>query len=133
MGMFEEIVSYNNLLLAFDRVEENGGSHGVDNVTIEEFSINIENKLSALRKEVIDGTYFPSALRKAGIPKPNGKIRWLSIPTIKDRVIQTSATIVLSPILDKEFEECSFAYRKERSVKKAVQKIIELRDKGYVW
>ncbi|MEW6418387.1 MAG: group II intron reverse transcriptase/maturase [Nitrospirota bacterium] len=133
MRLFEEICSYNNLLLAFDKVEENEGTYGIDSVTIEEFSVGVEKKLSELRKDLINGTYFPLPLRKVGIPKPNGKIRWLSIPCVKDRVIQTSALMVLSPILDKEFEECSFAYRKERSVQKAIQKIIDLRDMGYVW
>lgn len=133
MGLFEEICSYNNLLLAFDRVEENSGAPGIDNVTIEEFSIGLQERLIAFRKDLLHDTYKPDALLKVGIPKESGKIRWLSIPTVKDRIIQTSASMVLSPILDKEFEECSFAYRKNRSVQKAIQKIINLRDKGYFW
>ncbi len=104
MNLFEEICSFNNLLLAFDRVEENGGSPGIDNVTIEEFSIDLKNRLLELRKQLIDGTYPSSPLRKVGLQKPNGKIRWLSIPTVKDRTVQTSAAMALSPILDKEFE-----------------------------
>ncbi|MBI4687722.1 MAG: group II intron reverse transcriptase/maturase [Nitrospirae bacterium] len=133
MGLFEEICSFNTLLLAFDRVEENGGSPGIDNVTIEEFSIDLKTRLLELRKQLLDGTYSSSPLRKVGIQKPDGKIRWLSIPTVKDRTIQTSAAMILSPILDAEFEECSFAYRKNKSVQKAVHKVIDLRDKGYTW
>jgi len=133
MGLFEDICSYDNLLLAFDRVEENAGTCGIDNVTIEEFSCGLQQRLIALRKSLLDGTYNPDALKKVGIPKENDRIRWLSIPTVRDRVVQTSAAMVLDPILDKEFEDCSFAYRKERSVQKAIRRIVDLRDKGYVW
>ncbi|VAX27772.1 Retron-type RNA-directed DNA polymerase [hydrothermal vent metagenome] len=120
MNLFEEICSYSNLLSAFDRVEENAGGPGVDNVTIEEFSLSLNETLLSLGKELLDDRYKPDALLKVGIPKDGGRVRWLSIPTVRDRVVQTSAAIVLTPILDREFEECSFAYRKGRSVKKAV-------------
>jgi len=133
MSLFNEICSYKNLMLAFDRVEDNAGAPGVDNVTIEEFSIGLDKRLMSLRNDLINGTYTPSPLLKVGIPKKSGKLRWLSIPAVRDRVIQTSACIVLAPLLDKEFEECSFAYRKDRSVQKAIQRIIELRDRGYLW
>lgn len=133
MNLFEEICSYSNLLSAFDRVEENAGGPGVDNVTTEEFSLSLNETLMSLRKDLLDGKYKPGALLKAGIPKDDGGVRWLSIPAVIDRVVQTSAATVLSPILDREFEECSFAYRKGRSVKKAIQKIIDYRDKGYIW
>lgn len=133
MNLFEEICSYSNLLAAFDKVEENAGGPGVDNVTIEEFSISLDETLMSLRKEILEGEYKPEALLKFGIPKDDGSVRWLSIPVVKDRVVQTATAMVLSPILDREFEECSFAYRKGMSVKKAVQKIIDYRNKGYVW
>ncbi len=133
MKLFEEICSYSKLLSAFDKVEENAGGPGVDNVTIEEFSLSLNETLMFLRKELLDGRYKPVALRKVGIPKGDGSVRWLSIPAVRDRVVQTSASMVLSPILDREFEECSFAYRKGKSVKKAIQKIVHYRDKGYLW
>ncbi len=133
MNLFEEICSYSNILSAFDRVEENAGGPGVDNVTIEEFSLSLNETLMSLRNDLLEGKYKPGALLKVGIPKDDGGVRWLSIPAVRDRVVQTAAAMVLSPILDSEFEECSFAYRKGRSVKKAVQKIIDYRDKGYVW
>jgi len=133
MSLFSEICSYQNLMLAFDRVEDNAGAPGVDGVTIEEFSIGLEKRLMSLRNDLINNTYTPSPLLKVGIPKKSGKLRWLSIPTVRDRVIQTSASMILDPVLDKEFEECSFAYRKDRSVQKAIRRIIELRDKGYFW
>jgi CRISPR-associated protein Cas1 len=133
MRLFEEICSHNNLLFAFDKVEANAGGPGVDNVTIEEFSIGIDKRLSSVKKDLLAGTYNPDALLKVAIPKDNNKIRWLSIPTVRDRIVQTSASMILSPILDKEFEECSFAYRKDKSVRKAIHKIIDYRDKGYMW
>lgn len=133
MSLFESICSYNNLLLGFERVEENGGTSGVDNITIERFSAGLQTKLVAMQKQLLSGAYEPFPLRKVSIPKANGKLRWLSIPTVRDRIIQTSASIVLTPLIDPEFEESSFAYRKNRSVKKAIHKINELREKGYIW
>jgi len=133
MNIFEEICSYSNLLAAFDKVEENAGGPGVDSVTIEEFSLYLDETLLSLRKSLLDGKYKPDSLLKFGILKDDGSMRWLSIPVVKDRVVQTAAAMVLSPILDKEFEDCSFAYRKGMSVKKAIQKIIDYRDKGYLW
>ncbi len=133
MKLFDEICSYNNLLLAFDRVEDNAGVPGIDGVTIEEFSIWLEKKLLLLREQLKNGTYKPDALLKISITEDSGKIRNLSIPTVRDRIVQTSAAIILDRELDEEFENCSFAYRRGRSVQKAVQKIVDLRDKGYVW
>jgi CRISP-associated protein Cas1 len=133
MTLFERITSFEQLKEAFAHVEENGGTCGTDNVTIEEFSCNPEQRINQLRTELLSGTYRPHPLLRISIPKDNGKLRQLAIPAVRDRVAQTSATAVLTPILDKEFEDCSFAYRKERSVKKAVQRIAELRDRGYVW
>lgn len=102
MELFEDICSYQNLMLAFERVEDNAGTCGIDNVTIEEFSLDLEKRLIFLRRHLLDGTYVPDALLKVGMPEDNGKIRWLSIPTVRDRVAQTSAAMVLSPILDRD-------------------------------
>jgi CRISP-associated protein Cas1 len=132
-ALLETICSYNNLLLAFDKVEDNGGGPGVDNVTCAEFSIGVDSRLLSLRSEVLSGAYRPFPLRLTGFPKANGKIRRLLIPTVRDRVLHTSAAMTLAPMLDREFEECSFAYRRGRSVKQAVLRIIEFRDKGYTW
>src|SRR6266542_5733851 len=114
MDLFETICSFKNLTLAFNKVEANAGRPGIDKVTIEEFSINLEDHLLSLRKDLLDGRYRPSPLLKIGIPKKSGKIRWLAIPTVRDRIIQTSSDMELSLILDCRLEECSFAYRKGR-------------------
>lgn len=133
MGLFEDICSLKNLFLGFDRVEENGGGPGIDHVTVQEFSVDLDKRIISLGKELIDSSYNPAPLMKISIPKDNGKLRWLSIPTVRDRVAQTSAAIVLTPVLDPEFEDCSYAYRKDMSVMKAVRKVISLREQGYVW
>lgn len=133
MNLFEAICAYPNLLSAFDRVEDNAGGPGVDKVTIEEFSVSLNERVVSLSRELLEDRYAPDPLLKVGIPKDGGRMRWLAIPTVRDRVVQTSAAMVLTPVLDREFEECSFAYRKGRSVQKAVQKIIDYRERGYVW
>lgn len=72
MNLFEEICSCSNLLSAFDRVEENAGGPGVDNVTIEEFSLSLNETIRSLSKDLLDGKYRPDALLKVGIPKDDG-------------------------------------------------------------
>lgn len=133
MGLFEDICSLKNLFLGFDRVEENGGGPGVDGETVPDFSFDLDSRIQSLRKALIDGSYAPLPLRKTGVPKKSGKLRWLCIPAVRDRVVQTSAAFVLTPLLDPEFEDCSYAYRKNLSVLKAVRKVISLREQGYVW
>ncbi len=95
MSLFEEICSCSNLLSAFDRVEENAGGPGVDNVTVEEFSLSLNETIMSLSKDLLDGKYRPDALLKVGIPKDDGSVRWLSIPAVRDRVVHTGITIIL--------------------------------------
>jgi CRISPR-associated protein Cas1 len=133
MTLFERITSVEQLREGFARVEENQGTCGIDGVTIDEFSFDLDGSLSALSSDLRSHAYRPDALLKVTIPKPNGKLRNLAIPTVRDRTAHTAASLVLTPILECEFEDCSFAYRKERSVQKAVRRISDLREKGYCW
>lgn len=122
-----------NLKDSFLRVKENRGCAGVDGVTIEEFEMDLDQNLFHLRNEIINNTYCPLPLLKILVDKGNGESRALLIPTVRDRVAQSAVLGVIEPIFEKEFEHCSFAYRKGRSVKQAVYQIKEYRDKGYTW
>jgi CRISPR-associated protein Cas1 len=132
-SLFDEICAYPTLLLAFDRVEENAGGPGVDGVRIEDLAPSLPQTLLRLAHSVRDGSYRPLPLLRIHIDKGGGKTRPLSIPTVRDRIVQTAAAIVLTPILDQEFESCSYGYRKGRSVQQAVQRIIAYREQGYQW
>ena len=133
MTFFERIASVPQLREAFERVKRNEGGCGFDNVTIDEFDVDLGANIERLSLHLKNNIYRPVPLLRVSIPKKNGKLRWLSIPSVRDRTAQTSASIVLTPVLDAGFEDCSFAYRKERSIQKAAKRISELREKGYQW
>lgn len=131
--MFAEIVDPANLEAAWQRVRENQGCAGVDGVTIEEFQSGVLYELPRLKRELADATYQPLPLLRILVDKGNGEARALCIPTVRDRVAQAAALELIEPILEAQFEDCSFAYRKGRSVRQAVHRIKELYEKGYRW
>jgi RNA-directed DNA polymerase len=133
MKLFENIFNDANLKNAFQRVKENRGCAGVDGVSIGEFEQDLERNLAHLSNEIIRKTYFPLPLLKILVDKGNGEGRPLLIPTVRDRVAQSAVLQAIEPVFEAEFEECSFAYRKGRSVKQAVFQIKEYREKGYTW
>jgi len=113
-------------------VKENRGCAGIDGVSLEEFAQRLNENLKQLKGELENKSYKPLRLLKVLIEEDGNK-RALAIPTVRDRVAQTAVYQVIEPLFEKEFEECSFGYRKNRSVKIAVYRIQELRDKGYRW
>lgn len=131
--MTEALINFSSLSSAFQSVKENHGCAGVDGVTIERFEQNLHGNLRALQDGLARGTYFPLPLMRILVDKGNNEARALCIPTVRDRVVQTAALQLIEPVLEKEFEECSYAYRKGRSVRQAVYKIKEYYDSGYRW
>jgi len=131
--LFDHLTTLSTLVLAFEKVEENRGGPGVDSQTVDEFGSDLEQSLRLLREELRAGTYSPLPLLRVYVEKIDGRKRPLSIPTVRDRVAQTAAALVLTPILEPEFEEVSYAYRKGRSVEQAIRRILTLRDQGYLW
>ncbi len=134
MLCLSDVLNPLNLLEAWERVRTNKGVGGVDGVSLGDFELNLQHNLDTLRNEVEYETYRPLPLLRVYIDKPSGDgTRPLSIPTIRDRVLQTAVTLKLTPLFEAEFEEVSFAYRQGRSVAQAVSMIERLRDKGYQW
>lgn len=125
--------NFNSLSSAFQQVKENHGCAGVDGVSIGEFEDDLPKNLSILENELKHKTYSPFPLLKIVVDKGNGEGRALCIPTVKDRVAQTAILHVIEPVLEKEFEDCSFAFRKGRSVRQAVYKIKAYYEAGYKW
>jgi group II intron reverse transcriptase/maturase len=126
-------INHSSLSSAFQHVKKNHGCAGVDGVTIERFEENLDLNLARLQDELEKQIYFPRPLMKILVEKKNGEARALCIPAVRDRVVETAVLQIIGPVLEKEFEECSFAYRKARSVKQAVCKITDYYDKGYRW
>ncbi len=129
----KDILTDANLLAAWARVRENEGGPGVDGQTIAAFEGRLMANLSTLRSEVLHGTYRPLPLLRVTIPKKGGGERPLSIPAVRDRVLQSAMAIALTPLFEAEFEDVSFAYRRGRSVEQAARRVEALRDQGYRW
>ncbi len=125
--------SFQLLKTAFYRVQENHGCAGVDGVTIERFEEELDNNLKKLQRDINDQTYSPLPLLKILVDKGNDQARALCVPIVRDRTAQTAALAMIEPVLDAQFEDCSFAYRKGRSVKQAIYKIKEYYEHGYEW
>lgn len=134
MGMvFELLATTSALELAFDRVRQNAGCAGVGGESIEQFAADLPRHLEVLQAQLRAGTYTPGPLLGVEIRKKHGGLRTLAIPSVRDRVAQEAAVIVVGPILDAEFSECSHAYRPAHSVNSAVRAVLQLRDLGYKW
>ncbi len=129
--MLDNILSLNNFVLAFERVEASRGMAGVDGVSIREFKTGININIRQLVFEIESNTYRPLPLLRLIVAKRDGTPRALAIPAVRDRVTQAAMLNIIEPLLEKEFENVSYAYRKGRSVKLAAMRIKELRDQGY--
>ncbi len=123
--------SLGELRRAFEHVKANHGCAGVDGVTLHRFGSRIDLNLRILQDQLDRSVYRPLPLVKVLIPKKNGEKRTLCIPTVVDRIAQTAVLGRIEPVLEAEFEEISYAYRKGRGVRQAVMKIKELREEGY--
>jgi len=128
-------LNYHDLHEAFKSVKANHGCAGVDGVTIGAFESDIRHNLQKLEYELSSGSYFPLPLLKILVDKgkDDGEFRTLCIPAVRDRIAQTAVLNLIEPMLEKEFEDCSFAYRKGRSVKQAILTIKECYEQGYRW
>lgn len=117
---------------AYRRCKLNGGSAGIDGVTFEiiEDEIGKVDFLKNIREELEHKTYKPGAVKRVYIPKANGKQRPLGIPTIKDRVTQMACKMVIEPIFEVDFEDCSYGFRPKRSAHDAIEAIKENLKKG---
>lgn len=129
----DEVISPATLFAAWEKVLSNKGVGGVDRQSLEDFELSLKQNLDTLANEVLYGTYRPLPLLRVEIDKPSGGKRPLSIPTIRDRVLQTAISLVLTPVFEEEFESISFAYRRGHSVNQAINLIERLRDKGFQW
>lgn len=131
--MLEEILEPSNMNSAFKRVKANKGSHGVDGMTVNELFQFLKQNSKQLRQSILEGKYNPQPVRRVEIPKPDGGVRLLGIPTVVDRVIQQSIAQVLSPIYERKFSKTSYGFRPNKSAKEAVLKCKEYIDAGYNW
>ena len=130
--LYDKICREDILRHAYALVRANAGAPGVDGMTFEQIDASgLEAWLASLRNELVTKTYQPDPVRRVMIPKPGGGERPLGIPTIRDRVAQTAAKIVLEPIFEADFEDGAYGYRPRRSAVDAVKEAHRLMCRGY--
>ena len=129
--LLERILDKDNLNRAFKRVKANKGEPGTDGMTVEEAGAHLRENQKELIGRIKRGKYTPDPVRRVEIPKPDGGIRKLGIPTVKDRIFQQAITQQLMPVYEPLFSENSYGYRPGRSAKDAILKVKEYAGQGY--
>lgn len=124
------ILTRENLLNAYDRVCDNGGAPGADGMTIAELPGYLRANWERIKQSLLDGSYQPSPVRGVEIPKPNGGVRLLGIPTVLDRLIQQAIHQVLSPIWEPDFSPHSYGFRPRRSAHQALHQALDYINAG---
>jgi retron-type reverse transcriptase len=114
----EAVVERSNMFMAYERVVKNQGAPGVDGLTVSEFKPWLQGHWARVRQDLLSGVYQPEMVRKVEIPKPQGGVRILGVPT---RLIQQALNQVLQPLFDPEFSESSFGFRPGRNAHQAVE------------
>jgi RNA-directed DNA polymerase len=131
--LMEEVVSDVNVERALGAVKRNGGAPGMDGMEAGELAGHLQRHWPAIRAKLLKGTYAVTPVRRVEIPKPNGGMRQLGIPTVLDRFIQHLLLQVLTPIFDPEFSEHSYGFRPGRRAHDAVRAAREYAVSGKDW
>lgn len=131
--LLEKILDDDNVKTAMQRVKSNGGTFGVDKMELSKLDDYMEEHLEEIKHEIRTRTYVPNPVRRVEIPKPNGGVRKLGIPTVVDRTIQQAIVQVLSPICEPVFSEYSYGFRPGRCCQQAIIKALEFMNDGYLW
>lgn len=121
LRLMDAVVERNNLWQAYERVMRNKGAAGVDGLTVTDFKAWLQQHWPRVRNALLAGEYMPMAIRKVEIPKPNGGVRTLGIPTVIDRLIQQALLQVLQPEFEPGFSDHSYGFRPGRNAWQAVQ------------
>jgi len=130
-GLMEAVVSRGNLMLAYERVMRNKGSAGVDGIGPAEFKAHLQRHWPTIRARLLAGEYLPSPVRRVDIPKPQGGVRTLGIPTLTDRLIQQALHQVLTPIFEPTFSAHSYGFRPGRNAHQVVRQAQRYVADGY--
>lgn len=124
-NLYGQLLRIELLYVAWKQVKKNGGGAGIDNVSLKSFDSEekVTQFLNSIQKELKEKTYRPQPVKRVYIPKSNGKLRPLGIPTVKDRVVQAAVKLLLEPIFEQDFLDCSHGFRPNRSAHHALEQI----------
>src|SRR6266404_5976451 len=131
--LMEEVCERENCKQALARVKANKGSSGVDGMTVQQLPEHLKQHWPAIREQLLSGTYQPQPVRRVEIPKPDGGVRKLGIPTVLDRLIQQAVMQVLQGRWDRTFSKHSYGFRPGRSAHQAVAQAQQYVAEGYRW
>lgn len=130
-GLMEKVIERDNMRRALRRVEVNDGAPGIDGVTTEMLRAHIRQEWESTKAKLLDGTYKPQLVRRFEIPKADGGMRSLGIPTTMDRLIQQAVLQILTPIYDSQFSSNSYGFRPNKSAHQAVKVARNYIEQGY--
>ena len=123
-SLIDKVFAERNLRAAAAKVAANEGAPGIDHVTVEAFSNDLDSNVTKLAATLRDGSYEPQAIRRVYIPKPgSNEQRPLGIPTVRDRVVQAAVRHVIEPIFEREFATHSYGFRPGRGCKDALRRV----------
>ena len=133
MKLIEKILDKDNVRVALEKVITNKGAAGIDGMKVEELRDYMNSNWSSIKQSILERSYKPAPVRRVEIPKSNGGVRKLGIPTVVDRTLQQSIVQILTPIFETEFQENSYGFRPDRSCEQAVLRLLEYLNEGYEW
>lgn len=133
MGLMEAVVERENMMAAYKRVVGNKGAAGVDGMSVDELKPYLDEHWVRIKGELLEGRYEPQAVAQVEIPKPNGGMRKLGIPTVVDRLVQQAIHQVLEPVFDRDFSKSSYGFRRGRDAHQAVKQAREYVKEGRRW
>lgn len=131
--LLEEILSRDNMRRAYKKVKASKGAGGIDGIGFDEIDACLKENWETIKDRIRRRKYKPKPVRRVEIPKPNGGVRNLGIPTIVDRIIQEAMVQVLTPIAEPYFSEYSYGFRPKRKTQQAVMKLLEYFNDGYTY
>jgi len=131
--LMEQILSRDNMLLAYKKVKANKGAGGIDNISVDEIDEYLKENWDDIKERIQKRKYKPQPVLRVEIPKPNGGVRKLGIPTVMDRIIEQAIVQVITPIVEPHFSEYSYGFRPGRRAQQAVIKLLEYLNDGYIY
>ena len=132
-SLMEQVLSKENLNAAYLQVVRNKGAAGVDGMTVDELGDYLSENGESIREQLRTRKYKPQPVRRVEIPKPDGGVRNLGLPTVVDRFVQQAVAQVLTPIFEEQFHEHSYGFRPNRCAQQAVIKALEMMSDGHSW
>lgn len=131
--LLNELLSDENLKIAKQRVKKNKGASGIDDMEVKELDEYLSKHLDEIKEQIRNKKYSPKPVKRVEIPKPDGGVRNLGVPTVVDRFVQQAIAQVLTPIYEPKFSESSYGFRPDRCCEMAILKALEFMNDGYQW